>query len=673
MTKPTATTRADPGQLLNGSGHYDASHIAVLTGLEPVRQRPAMYVGSTGADGVRHLVHEVVQNAVDEAMAGWCSHIAVEVHADGSCSVRDDGRGIPVDDHPALGRPACEVVFTTLHAGGKFGRDAYDMAGGLHGVGISCVNALSQWLTLDVWRDGQHHQQAFSRGLVTRDLAALGPTEARGTRVHFLPDPEIFGDAVALDPDVLARRLQEQAFLHPGISIDYTHGPGGRRERFQYDTGIVGFVQFLNRDREVFHDHPVHCKGRADGIDVEAALQWTTAYAEDISTYVNSIFTSNGGTHLDGLKSALTRAINRYAVDHGLLDERHGETVAGYDIREGLTCVLSIRMQEPQFEGQTKSSLTSARATAAVEQVLGEQLRETLERQPEVAAAIVGKALEASRARVAARRASERARYQSIDPILSKEIYQIQFGIRSKNWHESARWITDRGLLDSHAELCRKGPDALVLDVCCGSGVVGDAFRARVGRIVGLDLTPEMIALARTRLDEVHQGNVYEMPFEDETFDMVVNREVLHLLPRPDIPVGHIFRVLKPGGQFVVGQLVPYSDIDAPWMFRILKKKQPLFFNNFTGESFRALLADAGFVDIEATEYLQWEDIDVWIDTHETPNLHRHEIRDLYHHAPAEVRAVHPFEILPSGQIRDQWRWLVFSAFKPGDPAQTRP
>ena len=649
---------------------YDAAAIRVLTGLEAVRQRPAMYIGSTGPQGMHHLVFEVVQNAIDEALAGHCTRIDVTVHADGSCSVEDDGRGIPTDLHPIAGRPALEVVFTTLHAGGKFGGPTYHLPGGLHGVGLACVNALSSWLLVEVWRDGWHHRQRFTRGAPEAGLVRVEETDRNGTRVRFAPDPDVFSGpetAAGLDSATLQRRLEELAFLHPGVHIRFADERTGGAWDYDYATGIVGFVEHLNTSREPLHRPPVHIAGVAGLVEVEAALQWTTAYAEDVATYVNSISTTQGGTHLEGMKRALTRVINAYAHAQRLLNREVDEKIAGYDIREGLTAVLSVRMVEPEFEGQTKSVLTSREATAAVEHVVGEQLAAVLSKKPDVAAAIVGKALEASRARAAARRASERARYRTVDSLFSKEVYQRQFGIRSKNWHQSARWITDQQLLGSHAALTRVHPGARVLDTCCGSGVVGASFRDRVGHITGLDLTAEMRAKAATRLDEVVAGDVYEIPFPEATFDMVVNREVLHLLPHPDRPVAEMFRVLKPGGQFVVGQILPYGAIDAPWMFRVFKKKQPLFFNNFTDASFHQMLAEAGFVDIEMVEYHQWEDIDLWIDTHETPNLHRHEIRDLYYRAPAEVRAAHPFEVSPSGAIQDCWRWCIFSAWKPLD------
>ncbi|XYI01404.1 methyltransferase domain-containing protein [Sorangium sp. So ce1128] len=640
---------------------YNASSILVLSGLSAVRQRPAMYIGSTGARGVLHLVEELVQNAVDEAMAGFCMKIVVTQEEDGSFSVEDDGRGIPVDRHPETGRPACETVLTTLHAGAKFKEGAYAVAGGLHGVGLACVNALSEWLVLDVWRDGRHHTQRFARGDVVEELMDRGPASRRGTRVYFRPDREIFGGAA---PPVaeLARRLKEHAFLEPGLTIEFEHRPA-EREVYHYDTGVVGFVEHLNKERHPIHA-PVRLCGAHDGVAVDVALQWTSDYTEDISSYVNRVATSRGGTHVDGLNAALTRVINGYAVANGLLDAEL-EEIAGFDIREGLTCVLSIELREPRFDGQTKSVLTSPEATEAVARVATRELSAALDRNADLAVTLVGRAIESARARAAARRAGERARYQSVEAMRSKEIYKAQFGIRSRNWHQSARWITDSGLLDAHTAACRVDKNARVLDVCCGSGVVGASFRDRVGAIVGLDLTPEMVKLAQTRLDEVHQGDVYDIPFPSASFDLVVNREVLHLLPRPDRPVAEIFRVLKPGGQFIVGQLVPFCDIDAPWMFRVLKKKQPLFFNNFTEQDFRALLERAGFRDIQVTEYLQWEDIDLWIETHETPIINRHEIRDLYYGAPRAVRAVHPFEVTPSGAIHDCWRWCIFAASKP--------
>ncbi|MBM3463924.1 MAG: methyltransferase domain-containing protein [Armatimonadetes bacterium] len=644
---------------------YDARSITVLKGLDAVRRRPSMYIGSTGPDGLHNMVVEIVQNAIDEVLAGSCTRIDVTLHADGSCSVEDDGRGIPVDVHPDDGRPACEVVLTELHSGGKFAETVYTAPGGLHGVGLAAVNALSTWLMLDIWRDGTHFQQEFTRG-VPSPLLRLEDSGRRGTRVRFHPDPAIFcadGDPekpYRINDANLRGHLQAQAFLQAGLRIGYLHEVTGHTETHQYDSGISGFVSWLNRARQPVHPAPIDLEGKDDGVDVHVALQWTHKYSEDLRAFVNRIYTPQGGTHLEGLKAALTHVVNEIAEERAA-----GEVLAGYDVREGLTAVLSVRLRNPEFEGQTKASLTSARAEGAVQRVVAAQLTAWLAKTPEVASALVGRALEASRARAASRRASERARYQRRDMEISREVYREQFGIRSSNWHESARWITDRPLLDLHAAATGVPPTARVLDACCGSGVVGDSFRGRVAHITGLDITPEMVKIARTRLDEVVQGDVYHIPFEDNHFDLVCNREVLHLLVNPEKPVSEIFRVLRPGGQFVVGQLLPYGAADAAWMFRLLKKKQPLFFNNFLDTDFREMLESVGFVNVTMTEITQWEDIDTWIDTWETSSIHRHEIRDLYHHAPAEVRAAHPFRILPSGAIEDCWRWCVFSAFKP--------
>jgi len=645
------------------SDSYTAAQIEILAGLEAVRRRPAMYVGSTGPQGLHHLVFEVVENSIDESLAGHASHIHVVLHADGGCSVEDDGRGIPVDPVADDGRPACEVVMTTLHAGGKFRQGAYAFSGGLHGVGVSCVNALSSSTTLDIWRDGQHHRQAFARGSVTSEVVVVGPSDRTGTRVHFVPDTAIFG--TTFDAALLSRRLEELAFLHPGVSLRLEDQRTGTDTTWCYASGIVGFVAHKNAERVALHREPIHLTDEHEGIVVEAALQWTTSYNEDLSSFVNSIHTPQGGSHAAGLQAALTHVINGYAEERRLLDRGAGEDITGYDIREGLTAVLSIRMPDPEFQGQTKSLLSSPEVADKVERVIAGGLRAFLEAETEVALRVVGKALEASRARLAARRASERAHYQVVDPKVSEEVYQEQFGIRSKNWHDSCTWLTHGDLLDLHGSRYDGPEDGVLLDVCCGSGVVGNSFRGRVGKIVGLDLTPQMIAKARTRLDEVHQGNVYDIPFPDNTFDAVCTREVLHLLPRPERPVGQVFRVLKPGGQFVVGQILPYGEDDAAWMFRIFKKKQPLFFNNPLPEDFFAMLEGAGFVDIQMAETHVWESIDLWIDTHETTSLHRHEIRRLYYDAPEEVRRIHPFEVSPDGKIRDCWRWCVFSARKP--------
>ena len=394
---------------------YTSSSIQILEGLEAVRKRPSMYIGSTGPRGLHHLVYEVVDNAIDEAMGGYCDEVVVRIDEDGACAVTDNGRGIPVDIHPTEGIPAATVVMTVLHAGGKFDSSSYKVSGGLHGVGVSCVNALSEHLELDIWRDGRHHRQTFQRGAPTSELDDLGPGKEgkRGTRVKFLPDPEIFTETVDFDYDVLANRLRELAYLNPGVKIRLLDDRDEREEIFHYEGGIVSFVEHLNQARQALHKPPVFVEGERDGIQVSIALQWTSAYSETSLSFVNNINTVEGGTHLSGLKAALTRTVNNYAQANGLLKSQKGENLGGDDVREGMTSVLSVRVPEPQFEGQTKTKLGNSEVKGLVDGIVSEGLAAYLDENPQVAKMIVGKAIESARARDAARRARELARRKS--------------------------------------------------------------------------------------------------------------------------------------------------------------------------------------------------------------------------------------------------------------------
>ena len=398
---------------------YTSSSIQILEGLEAVRKRPSMYIGSTGPRGLHHLVYEVVDNAIDEALAGYCDVVEVKLGEDGSCSVSDNGRGIPVDIHPTEGRPAAEVVMTVLHAGGKFDSSSYKVSGGLHGVGVSCVNALSTLLHLDIWRDGKHYRQSYRRGEPVEALQEVGPAtgaagrERRGTRVRFFPDPEIFQETVEFDYGTLAKRLKELAFLNPGVTIRIADERVELVEEFSYEGGIVSFVEDLNGARNSLHSEPMFFRGERDGIQVEVALQWTTAFQETAFSFVNNINTIEGGTHVSGLKAALTRSLNAYAQSNNLLKGTKGENLGGDDIREGLTSVLSVRIPEPQFEGQTKTKLGNSEVKGLTESVVAEALGDFLEENPEVGKTVIRKAVEASRARDAARKAREMARRKS--------------------------------------------------------------------------------------------------------------------------------------------------------------------------------------------------------------------------------------------------------------------
>ncbi|MGE5189664.1 MAG: DNA gyrase subunit B, partial [Gemmatimonadota bacterium] len=392
----------------NGANDYTSENIKVLKGLEAVRKRPAMYVGSTDAHGLHHLVYEVVDNSIDEAMAGYCDAVAVTIHKDNSVTVDDNGRGIPVDTHEGEGRPAAEVVLGVLHAGGKFDRDSYKVSGGLHGVGVSVVNALSESLSAEIRREGKVYQLAFSRGEIVSGLKVTGKSRKSGTRVTFKPDPEIFTET-EFSFETLSGRLRELSFLNAGLKISILDERTGKSHDFQYKGGIISFVQHLNRNKTPLHAKPIYVEGTRDGVAVEVALQYNDSYQETVFAFANNINTHDGGTHLVGFRSALTRGINRYA-DAGNLLKGVKENLSGDDLREGLTAVVSVKVPEPQFEGQTKNKLGNSEVKGIVDSLVYEKLSTFFEENPSVAKKIVEKALEAARAREAARKAKELAR-----------------------------------------------------------------------------------------------------------------------------------------------------------------------------------------------------------------------------------------------------------------------
>ena len=390
-------------------GDYGANQIQILEGLEAVRKRPGMYIGSTSARGLHHLVYEVVDNSIDEALAGYCTHIEVTIHKDNSITVTDNGRGIPVDMHES-GKPAVEVVLTVLHAGGKFGGSGYKVSGGLHGVGVSVVNALSTNMEVKVKRDGKIHEITFEKGVTKEPLKVIGQTQETGTLVHFVPDPEIFDETV-YDYDTLKHRLRELSFLNRGITIILTdeRGEEVRQETFYFEGGISSFVEHLNRNKEVINPEPVYFNGTKDTTVVEIALQYNTSYSENIYSFVNNINTEEGGTHLAGFKSALTRAANDFARRQGII-KNNEDNLVGEDIREGLTCVISIKLREPQFEGQTKTKLGNSEVRGIVDSIVSEGLSEYFEENPVISKKIIEKSIMASRAREAARKARELTR-----------------------------------------------------------------------------------------------------------------------------------------------------------------------------------------------------------------------------------------------------------------------
>ena len=390
---------------------YRADQIQVLEGLEAVRKRPAMYIGTTGRDGLHHLVYEVVDNAVDEAMNGHCDTIAVELYKDGSCSVQDNGRGIPVDEHPQYKVPALEIVMTKLHAGGKFDSDTYKVSGGLHGVGVSVVNGLSEWTRVDVYRDGGHYRQLYKRGEVASKLERVGDSKEHGTLVRFLPDSEIF-ETTQLEYEVLRTRFRELAYLNAGINISIAE-EDGRSESFRFEGGLAEYVSFLNEGRTTLMRDPLLITTELEQVQVEAALQWTTAYREHIHTFANNIATREGGTHLSGLRSALTRTLNSVALKRNQLKEKD-TALDGSDVREGLTCILSIKVPEPQFEGQTKTKLGNSEIKGIVNKAIGDGLSNWFEENPSDAQTIIAKCIQAFAAREAAKKARDLTRRKGL-------------------------------------------------------------------------------------------------------------------------------------------------------------------------------------------------------------------------------------------------------------------
>ncbi|SNR85860.1 DNA topoisomerase (ATP-hydrolyzing) subunit B [Desulfurobacterium atlanticum] len=393
---------------------YDASAIKVLEGLEAVRKRPGMYIGDTGAYGLHHLVFEVVDNSVDEALAGYCSEIEVVIHEDNSITVADNGRGIPVDIHPEYGKPAAEIVLTVLHAGGKFEKDAYQYSGGLHGVGVSVVNALSEWLIVEIHRDGKVYKQTYEKGKPVTAFACIGETHKRGTIITFKPDPEIF-EVTEFSWDVLANRLRELAFLNKGLKItlvDEREEPP-KKEVFYYEGGIVEFVKKINEKKGPLFPEPIYVDGRKNDIIVEVALQYNSTYSEQIFSFVNNINTREGGTHVSGFRSALTRAITKFIEENNLIPKNAKLSITGDDVREGLVAVISVKVPNPQFEGQTKAKLGNSEVKPVVTSIVYEKLTAFLNERPDIGRKIAEKVITAARAREAAKRAREMTRRKS--------------------------------------------------------------------------------------------------------------------------------------------------------------------------------------------------------------------------------------------------------------------
>ncbi|MNK39949.1 DNA gyrase subunit B [compost metagenome] len=458
---------------------YDESQIQVLEGLEAVRKRPGMYIGSTSSRGLHHLVWEIVDNSIDEALGGYADHIDVIVHQDNSVTVIDNGRGIPVGEHPKLKRSTLEVVMTVLHAGGKFGGGGYKVSGGLHGVGVSVVNALSEKVVVEVKRDGHIYQQEYHRGAPQYDIRIIGDSEETGTKTTFTPDPEIFTETTVFEYDILLTRIRELAFLNKGISISLHDERTGQSNAFKYEGGIGEYVQFLNQNREALHETPIYVEGSRDMIQVEVALQYNDSYTENIYSFANNINTHEGGTHESGFKSALTRIINDYARKYNLIKDSDSN-LTGDDVREGLTAIISVKIPEPQFEGQTKTKLGNSEVRGIVESLFAEKLQEFMEENPSVAKRILEKALQASRAREAARKARELTRRKSALEVSS--LPGKLADCSSKDAAISELYIVEG---DSAGGSAKQGRDRHFQAILPLRGKILNVEKARLDRILG--------------------------------------------------------------------------------------------------------------------------------------------------------------------------------------------
>jgi DNA gyrase subunit B len=460
---------------LGGSGDYTADKIQKLEGVEAVRKRPAMYIGDTGERGLHHLVYEVLDNSIDEALAGFCKHIEVVIHVDNSVTVVDDGRGIPVDMHKTEKKPAIEVVLTILHAGGKFDKKAYTVSGGLHGVGVTCVNALSEWLEAEVKRDGKVHHMRFKRGRTASKLEVIGKAKGTGTKITFKPDGEIF-PVIEYKYDILANRLRELAFLNRGIEITLKDERTKREDLFKFNGGIEEFIRHINRAKEPLHPKVIYVSKEKDGIQAEVALQYNEGYNESLYSYANNINTIEGGTHLSGFRSALTKAINQYAKSNNLLKEKD-PTLSGDDLREGLTAVISVKVPNPQFEGQTKTKLGNGEVEGIVNSIVYEGISTFLEQNPPVGRRIVDKSLTAARAREAARKAREAVRKGA---------------------------LTGGGLPGKLADCSEKNPEMCELYIVEGDSAGGSAKQGRNRQFQAvLPIRGKLLNVEKARLDQI--------------------------------------------------------------------------------------------------------------------------------------------------------------------------
>jgi len=556
--------------MMEESTTYQAEDIKVLEGLSAVRKRPAMYIGNTSSEGLHHLVYEVVDNSIDEAMAGHCDEIKIKLLNDGSVVVRDNGRGIPVDMHKAANMPALEVVMTKLHAGGKFDRKSYKVSGGLHGVGVSVVNALSEYLEVEVYRNRQIYYQRYERGDPKTGLEIRGETEGTGTSVHFLPDPDIF-EVLDLDFDILARRMRELAFLSKGLRIKIVDERSGKKKDFHYEGGILSFVEYLNTNKEVLHDKPILVTGEKNSVLIEAAFQYNNSYTENLFTFANNINTREGGTHLIGFKSALTRSINQY-LQNSPLSKNFKEKLTGDDVREGLTGVISVKLPEPQFEGQTKTKLGNSDVKGLVENLVNEGLSTFFEENPAVIKSILAKVIDAARAREAARKARDLARRKGVlsDHSLPGKLADCQ----ERDPARSEIFIVEG---DSAGGSAKQGRDRRNQAILPLKGKILNVEKARFDKMISSEEIRIMIAALGTGIGE-----------KDYNIDAIRYHKVI-IMTDADVDGAHIRTLLLTFFFRQMPDLIEkgYLYVAQPPLYRVVDKKNELFikgeeeFNDF--------------------------------------------------------------------------------------------
>ncbi len=587
---------------------YDSSKIQKLEGLEGVRKRPDMYIGDTNERGLHHCVFEIVDNSIDEALAGYCSQITVSIHNDGSCSVEDDGRGIPVDIHPKYNIPALELVMTNLHAGGKFGKGAYQVSGGLHGVGAKCVNAVSEWFEVEVRREGKVHKMEFSRGITTSKMKVIGDSKRTGTRIAFSPDPEIFLTTREFKAELLAKRLRELAFLNPGIRIVFLDERNNRRDEFLFKDGIAEYVSFLNENKAVIHPQPINFHGEAPtpnpdldaNIVVDIALQYNDSYNDQIYAYANSIHNIEGGTHLSGFRTALTRVINNYAKQNNLIKDKD-PNLSGEDTREGLTAVISVKVPEPRFEGQTKTKLSNGEVDGIVQKITGEELKYYFETNPAVAKKLIDKCLHAARAREAARKARETVRKGALS---GGGLPGKLADCSSRDPKVSELYIVEG---DSAGGSAKQGRDRATQAILPLRGKLLNVEKARLDKVLGNNEIRALITAVGTGIGD-HEG--------DGAFNIEKARyHKIIIMTDADVDGAHIrtllltflFRQMK--GLIEAG----YVYIAQPPLYKIKRKRREQYIDN-DPQLNRILLElgteDVNFVRLRDQQDLSGEQID---------------------------------------------------------------